>query len=216
MSAPTSAERSALDLYGHALRQGSRLVAHRQGGGSVALPLARWLDAPSPVDVDVLAGAHGPVLDVGCGPGRHLVELRRRSIVAMGIDICRSAVDLARERGLDARHASVFDRLAPAGPWRTILLLDGNLGIGADPCRLLRRVRALLAPRGEVLAELAPPGMTSKPLTVHLQHEDEASLPFRWAQLSVSDADAAARAAGLDVRATWTLEGRWFARLGRP
>ncbi len=45
-----------------------------------------------------------------------------------------------------------------AGRWRTVLLADGNIGIGGDPAALLRRVLALLGPGGRVLAEVDPPG----------------------------------------------------------
>lgn len=37
------------------------------------------------------------VLDVGCGPGRHALELARRGIEVVGIDISQTFVDLASE-----------------------------------------------------------------------------------------------------------------------
>ena len=43
--------------------------------------------------------ARGPVLDVGCGPGRHVHHLARRGVLAIGIDVSRDAVRLARRRG---------------------------------------------------------------------------------------------------------------------
>ena len=39
-----------------------------------------------------------------------------------------------------------------------MLLADGNIGIGGDPARLLRRVRELLAVGGRVVADVHPRG----------------------------------------------------------
>ena len=52
------------------------------------------------------------VLDVGCGPGRHSLELARRDIKCLGIDISQQFVDLANksavEEGLE--ELVVFER----------------------------------------------------------------------------------------------------------
>jgi SAM-dependent methyltransferase len=47
------------------------------------------------------------VLDVGCGPGRHANELGRRGIVAHGIDISSTFIELARG---DAPDGVTFER----------------------------------------------------------------------------------------------------------
>ena len=43
------------------------------------------------------------VLDVGCGTGRHAIELARRGIDVHGIDISQRFVDIARSRASDER-----------------------------------------------------------------------------------------------------------------
>ena len=53
---------------------------------------------------------------------------------------------------------SVFQPVPGEGGWDTVLLADGNIGIGGDPVALLTRCRELLAPAGRVLVELDPPG----------------------------------------------------------
>src|SRR5204863_7462240 len=88
-----------------------------------------------------LAAMAAPVLDVGCGPGRLVVGLARRGAVALGVDPAPAAVALARGRGAAVLQRSVFDPLPGHGRWRTIVLADGNIGIGGDPVRLLRRCR---------------------------------------------------------------------------
>ena len=75
----------------------------------------------------------GPVLDVGCGPGRFVIGLAQRGTVALGVDPAPAAVALCRSRGAPVLQKSVFDPLPGQGRWRTVLLADGNIGIGGDP-----------------------------------------------------------------------------------
>ncbi len=117
-----------------------------------------WTEAADRIDARILARVVAPVLDVGCGPGRHVAELAASGLVALGIDVSPAALGLARARGACVLERSVFDRVPCAGRWRTALLLDGNIGIGGDPASLLLRIGELLAHRGSrVLVETAPP-----------------------------------------------------------
>lgn len=54
------------------------------------------------------------VLDVGCGPGRHTLELARRGIIAHGVDISKRFIDVARDLAADddaAGTRATFERL---------------------------------------------------------------------------------------------------------
>lgn len=113
----------------------------------------RWAQEADDVDLRVLARCQGPVLDVGCGPGRHTVALAERGTSALGVDITDVLLDVARPRGAAVLRRSVFDRLPGTGRWGTALLLDANLGIGGDLPALLGRLHELLRPGGLVLAE---------------------------------------------------------------
>ena len=64
------------------------------------------------------------------------------------------AIWQTRDRGVSAILRNVFERVPAEGRWETVLLADGNLGIGGDPVRLLRRMAQLLAPGGRVVADL--------------------------------------------------------------
>ena len=46
-------------------------------GRVIYLPVARWWAAPPSEESPVLSLALPPVLDVGCGPGRHVIALQR-------------------------------------------------------------------------------------------------------------------------------------------
>ncbi len=94
-----------------------------------------------------------------------------------------------------------------------MLLLDGNIGIGADPSALLKRARELLAPDGRVLAEVAPPGKRSCDLTLCLQVGGKSTAWLPWAQVSAMDINRLASESGFKARRVWARGERWFAWL---
>ena len=73
--------------------------------GSVMRPgtldAAAWLSL-SEADEVVVSRCEGPVLDIGCGPGRFVEALSTRGIPALGVDLSRTAVDHTRGRGASA------------------------------------------------------------------------------------------------------------------
>lgn len=80
------------------------------------------------------------VLDVGCGPGRHALELARRGHRVHGVDISATFVDLARraaaEEGLDRATFEVADarRLNVDGGFDLALsLCQGAFGLTGGP-----------------------------------------------------------------------------------
>jgi SAM-dependent methyltransferase len=213
--------RHVLVNYGAALRaavRGHPAVLHLHDPTGIRpprrLPLARWCGGLQPGDHTLLARCGGPTLDVGCSPGRLTAALARRGQFALGIDISPHAVALARGRGAPAHRADVFtipDRAA----WGHVLLADGNIGIGGDPLRLLRRCTQLLAPGGDILVELDPPGAGSWHGPVTLHHDGTHSRPFPWAAVAADDLSALADRAALNLLESWTEARRWFARLSR-
>ena len=155
------------------------------------------------------------MLDVGCGPGRHVLALARRGVLAVGVDVTPAVVHYARARGARVLLGSVFAPVPGAGHWRTALLLDGNIGIGGRPEALLCRLRSLLQPTGRVLCELDAPGSPTTSELVAL--EDAArtrSAWFAWARVSVDGIESVARRASMGVEDVWHQHGRWFAQLG--
>ncbi len=207
---------AAVELYGRTLEATRRAMTVRSSDGRTsALPLQRYLGPLTAADEDVLARAAAPVLDVGCGPGRHVLALARRGSLAVGVDVSSVAVRIARERGAIALQASVFDRIPGAGRWGTALLLDGNIGIGGRPTALLSRLQRLLRPDGLVLVELDAPGTPGGRTRIRLEAADEVSDWFRWAHVAADAIGDHAAPAGLRVHETWEIDGRWFACLGR-
>jgi SAM-dependent methyltransferase len=181
-----------------------------------ALPLDRWLAPADAVDEAMLADLEAPVLDLGCGPGRHLAALRAAGKRGLGVDLSPVAVRLARGRGADAINGSLWSQIPGDGAWKTILLLDGNIGIGGAPVLLLRRAGELLAPGGSIVVETDPAGASTHRIRVRLEAPGVVSEWFRWARVGVDGAAALAAKAGLEVAAIRSLAGRTFVTLKRP
>jgi hypothetical protein len=129
------------------------------------------------------------------------------------VDLSAEAVRQARRRGAEVMHGDVFAPLPAEGHWQTILLVDGNIGIGGDPQRLLHRCAGLLRRGGVVLAELRAPGERTWSGQVNLRYAGHVSTPFRWAHVAIDDAEAVSRRAGLQMDSAWSEAGRWFAQL---
>jgi SAM-dependent methyltransferase len=213
--------REALALYGRALEDAAASsgpagpLLRYEDGASLPFPVGRYLSFADPLDRELLDGVQGPVLDVGCGPGRHLRELTARGVYALGVDLSSVAVELACSSGARAMVADIFGEVPGAGSWRTALLLDGNIGIGGDPVRLLTRLRSLLDPDGVALVELDAPGAAARPALARLELAGESSDWFAWARVAACQAAAVAGDAGMTMEWEWSCAGRWFARL-RP
>ncbi|HEX4812392.1 MAG TPA: class I SAM-dependent methyltransferase [Nonomuraea sp.] len=198
-------------LYVESL-SGAEIDVEDEDGRRRPLDAVRWL-APVEGDEAMLSRCTGPTLDVGSGPGRLTVALTRRGVEALGIDVTPHAVRLTRQAGGRALCRDVFGPVPGAGRWATALLADGNIGIGGDPVALLRRVRELVRPGGEVIAEVAPPGTPSRAGRVRLRHGAVTGPWFRWAGVSASEVPALARAGGFTIVSGCEEAGRWFAFL---
>jgi len=205
-------------VYGAALRQAAAGSSARFDlvpvltGRPRSVGAADW-SVLRPGDRELLDRCRGATLDVGCGPGRFAAELARRGQDALGVDICPEAVRQARRRGATAVHGCVFGPLPREGGWRAVLLVDGNIGIGGDPVRLLRRCADLIHRRGVVLVELEPPGARSWQAQVVLHQGGRTSAAFPWASVGAHDVADLARRSALRVRRLWTEADRWFADL---
>jgi len=213
---------SVLDVYGRGLLRAahrpharSTVQAISECGHRLPLALERYTGRTTGEEHALLARAVGPVLDVGCGPARHVVALTRRGVDAVGVDLSPTAVRLARGRGARVIEGSVFDRLPGAGRWATVLLLDGNVGIGGQPEALLERVAGLLRPEGIVLVEVEPGSIAVSRVRVRLHDGPATSEWFPWGRVGAEELVGLAGAADMVVRERWTAGGRSFAVLAR-
>lgn len=131
------------------------LICH-QDGMRDDVPAAFWLrEAIDPLESRALDLCRGRVLDVGAGAGLHALELQRRGMDVTAIDIAPECVAIMRERGVSkAESADLFT--FEGGPFDTIICLCNGLdkvGRLSDLPRFLERMRSLLGPGGQLLAD---------------------------------------------------------------
>ena len=206
-----SAQRSAADAL-DAAYAGEPCEIVADDGTVQTLPVRHWQRDADAADRDLFVRpCDGDVLDVGCGPGRLTVAAAGTGRRALGIDTSLEAVRQARARGANALQHNVYEQL-PGGRWDHALLADGNVGIGGDPVRVLRRCAGLIGVGGRVVVEVAAhDGVRHQRL--RLRVGDELSDAFAWASVGVGAIGAVAASAGLRVDGVATVAGRTVARL---
>ncbi|WP_329280898.1 class I SAM-dependent methyltransferase [Streptomyces sp. NBC_01451] len=209
----------AADPYSEALATGGGpLFLRRADGWLLPLEVERWCAGADAADMKVLEHCEGAVLDVGCGPGRLVAELASRGLPALGIDVSEAAVARTVRLGGQALQRSVFEPLPAEGRWDTVLLIDGNIGIGGDPGALLRRMSQLLRQGGLLITETVPDSEVDERVTVHVVRiaadaHGSAGPPFPWARLGTPALLRLATHAGWRPAGQWTAGGRSFVAL---
>lgn len=131
------------------------LICH-QDGARDDVPASFWLrETIDPLEVLALDLCRGRVLDLGAGAGLHTLELQRRGFEVTAIDVAPQCVAVMRERGVhDAEAADLYD--FERGSFDTIICLCNGLdkvGRLAELPRFLDRMRKLLAPGGQLIAD---------------------------------------------------------------
>lgn len=202
------------ELYEDALAGQARPQIEHADGSKTPLRVDEWLHI-RPGDTSLVERCQGATLDVGSGPGRLTVALAERGIPALGIDVTPFAVKIARTAGALSLLRDVFEQVPGAGRWMTVLLADGNIGIGGDPVALLRRIAELLTPLGQALVEVQPPGSALRREKVRLCHGTQTSPWFPWAYVGADQLADLAADAGLVLKDVWSASDRWFGSL-RP
>ncbi|MFF3322798.1 methyltransferase domain-containing protein [Streptomyces sp. NPDC002889] len=202
------------DPYTAALRTGrGPLFLRRPDGWLLPLEVERWCAAPDAADLTVLDRCRGPVLDIGCGPGRLVAALAELGRSTLGVDVSPAAVARTVGSGGSALCRSVFDPLPREGSWGTALLIDGNIGIGGDPRALLSRVAQLVAPDGLLIAEAAPVDVDERVDVRVVDGEGAPGAAFPWARLGLPALLVCATESGWSHVVPWTVAGRTFAAL---
>jgi SAM-dependent methyltransferase len=215
-------------LYDQAL-DGERCWIRDEDGELRPLPVHRWLGVRCPddgrpgvgsgdafdevFDEAVTQMCTGPTIELGCGPGRLVARLIQRGIPALGIDRSAAAIRLACRGGARALLGDVFEPLPAMGEWQTVLLVDGNVGLGGDPLRILGRAAELLARGGSCVAEFDAETIGICSRWVRLESACEVGPWFRWASVGVDSAASLAAQVGLTLTSVSLIGGRVIASL---
>jgi len=120
------------------------------------------------------------VLDVGCGAGVDLARFARHGAVCTGVDLSKSAIDLARanfeQQGL-AANLRVANGEALPFPDNSfdVVFAHGVVQYTAEPQRLVDEVRRVLKPGGQAIFQvynrISWLNALSKLMKVGLEHE---------------------------------------------
>jgi SAM-dependent methyltransferase len=203
------------NLYDRAL-DGERCWLRHDDGRRDRLPVRRWLGGrtgDARFDAAVVSMCTGPTIDLGCGPGRLVAHLVQRGVPALGVDQSATAVALARRSGAPALRRDVFEPLPGTGRWNTVLLADGNVGLGGDPIRILRRAAELLRHGGRCLAEFDSATVGIDARWVRLESARTVGPWFQWAAVGIDCAAKLAEDVGLAVAGVHPIGRRVVASL---
>lgn len=195
--------RGSAEPYARALAVGQGKLSVLDVSGAVPAVHYRvqdWLVRANDFERSLLRGARGPVLDIGCGPGRMLVAAEDLGLAAYGVDSNPLAAARARSQGATVFEQSIFDPLP--GDFQTLLLLDGNIGIGGDPQALLGQLLSIAAPGARLIVETDPlKRLEARYQAILVDSAGRSSETFDWARLGSEPLHRHAADAG------WTLLG---------
>ena len=203
------------NLYDDALT-GERCWLRHDDGSVHGLAVRRWLGGrsrDSGFDTAMVSLCDGPTIDLGCGPGRLVASLVKLGVPALGVDQSATAIALARRNGAPALRRDLFEPLPGTGRWSTVLLADGNVGIGGDPPRVLRRAGELLRTGGRCVAEFDMQISGIETRWVRLESAQTVGPWFRWASVGIDGARRLADDVGLTITAMQPMGRRVLATL---
>lgn len=169
----------------------------------------------NPVLAALVETADEPVLDVGCGAGKHSLHLQGSGMDVTGLDISPGAITVSRARGL--RQAVLGDLWVDLSRnHATVLMLGGGLSLLGDienRASMLERLAELTPQDGRIIAQavdldlmpahdplllrIAEANLAAgrpRGLTVHrIRYLDQATAWFQWWLPTEHDLSAALR-----------------------
>jgi 2-polyprenyl-3-methyl-5-hydroxy-6-metoxy-1,4-benzoquinol methylase len=116
--------------------------------------LFRKADQLPELEQKALALCYGKVLDVGAGSGTHSLILKDKGLNVLSIDISKGAIEVMKERGLNALETDFME--FNHQQFDTILLLMNGIGIAQKLNKLahfLNHAASLLNKGGQILLD---------------------------------------------------------------
>lgn len=164
------------DAFGQALRdcyrnQLAEAPVHRRDDGvswEVTDLFEHYLVGPeewSDEDIDALEALSEPMLDLGCGAGRHALYLQDRGDV-LAVDRSPLAVRVASNRGVDRTIVGDMLQLPLRGTFEGVLVAGGQLGVlgSIEGLRdVLERIARITTPGGTLVADQLDPSGIEDP-----------------------------------------------------
>lgn len=221
------------DLLGKALRDYKAgdleafLLVHTSYGEIDTMPAAvffRNYEQMPDLEKYALSICRGRVLDAGAGAGSHSLELQKRGLYVVALDISPEAVQIMKERNIEqAITGDIFN--FRQGKFDTILLLMNGIGIARDMQEikhLLKHLKSLLLPGGQILLDSCDVDYLSEvnifqnyvgEVTYQFEYKGEKSEPFGWLYLDASTLKKVAKVSGWQCQIIYEEGESYLARL---
>ena len=200
-------------MFDHAYDGSDTVSSTGLAGERFHIDLDRWSADADAVDALVVSRCQPPVIDLGCGPGRMVRALNRTGRPALGVDISAAAVAVSMAHGGPALRRRLDDPLPAEGRWGTALLMDGNIGIGGDVVRLLRRCRDLVGAGGLIIVEVDVDPERHDLDQVVLSGRTQTAAAMPWVRIGARALHRLAVELDLSWVEEWTNEHRSFVTL---
>jgi SAM-dependent methyltransferase len=162
-----------VDAFGQMLLDGADPVVERDDGYvstsifNYFAPVRRW----AAVERRALRWVRGRVLDVGVGAGRVALELQKRGLEVVAIDVSPGAVEVARRRGVrDVRLLALEDVDGSLGPFNSLVMFGNNFGLFGSRAKAHRLLRRLRPSVGRIVAASNDPSGTDD--QAHLAYQE--------------------------------------------
>jgi SAM-dependent methyltransferase len=124
-----------------------------------SLYLLEYNDWPE-VEKKAIKYAKGRVLDIGCGAGRHCLNLQREGYEVVGIDNSRLAIDICKRRGVKNAFVMPIEELSFNDIFDTVLLFGVNFGLfsGKDKSlEILDRINDVTSDNARIICSTRDP-----------------------------------------------------------
>jgi SAM-dependent methyltransferase len=126
-----------------------------------------------PIEKKAMEFVKGKVLDIGCGAGRHSIDLQEKGFDVTGIDISPLAVKVCRLRGLKKAEVIPIEKAKfEPNSFDTIIMLGNNFGLFGSfkkAQRLLKRFYKMTSKDALIIAGTSDPYNTDN--TFHLEYQ---------------------------------------------
>jgi SAM-dependent methyltransferase len=156
---------------------------------------------------EVLEKVHGKVLDVGCGTGGLLVELRNKGCEPYGVEFNPVSVETCRKKGLDVRCGNFVDTDLPECFFDMVIFWHSIEHL-PSPRRALIKAFALLKPGGTMF--IHSPNAKSYLACLFGRSWHAWQLPFHLFHFDVFTIGRAAKESGFAVAKLRTATPEYF------
>lgn len=126
------------------------------------------------LEKEFLENAKGRVLDLGCGPGRVSLILKKRGLEVIGVDISEGMVHISQKRDINAYKMDINKEL-PVGVFDTIIMYGNGFGMPGsieNIKNLLRRLHSITSTDALIIAESNDPNRMTNQIDLEYQERN--------------------------------------------